>query len=157
MKLLIAAIGKAKAGPEHQLYLDYTKRLPWKITCREFDTKAQDAATRKTREGELLLDACKGYEKIIALDEGGKTLSSREFSKELGNWQQQGISSFAFVIGGADGLSDELLKAAHLRWSLGRVTWPHMLVRGMLAEQLYRAECILANHPYHRGRARPDH
>lgn len=98
----------------------------------------------------MLLDACKGYDKIIALDEGGKPLSSREFADQLAGWQRQGSSSFAFVIGGADGLADAVLKKAHLRWSFGRVTWPHMLVRALLAEQLYRAYSLLTNHPYHR-------
>ena len=98
----------------------------------------------------MLLDACKGYERIVALDESGKTLSSREFADTLKNWQQQGNSSFAFVIGGADGLSEAVLKKSHLAWSLGRVTWPHMLVRALLAEQLYRAHSILSRHPYHR-------
>jgi 23S rRNA (pseudouridine1915-N3)-methyltransferase len=150
MKLLIAAIGKAKAGPEQQLYQDYARRLPWKIICRELIAKSDDPSKRKTKEGELLLAACGAYEKIIALDEGGKTLSSREFAQALGNWQSDGASSFAFIIGGADGLSDVVLKRAHLRWSLGRVTWPHMLVRALLAEQLYRAHSVLTNHPYHR-------
>src|SRR5436190_7929558 len=99
MRLLIAAIGRIKAGPEQQLYNDYTKRLPWKVDCKEFDVKHSDPAQRKTREGELLLEAAKKYERIIALDESGKTLSSREFATTLGNWQQQGVSSFAFIIG----------------------------------------------------------
>jgi 23S rRNA (pseudouridine1915-N3)-methyltransferase len=138
MKIVIAAIGKAKAGPELQLYHDYVKRLPWKIAVKE----AKDAAG--------LLAACAGYERVIALDESGRDLSSREFAGQLKTWQQQGHSSFAFIIGGADGLDDSILKKAHLRWSLGRVTWPHMLVRGLLAEQLYRAHSIISNHPYHR-------
>jgi 23S rRNA (pseudouridine1915-N3)-methyltransferase len=139
MKLLIAAIGKAKAGPEQQLYLDYVKRLPWKLELRECKDEAG------------LLAACKGYDRIVALDESGKTLSSEEFAGQIQNWQQQGNSSFAFIIGAADGLSDEVRGAAHMSWSLGRVTWPHMLVRGLLAEQLYRTYSIIANHPYHRA------
>jgi 23S rRNA (pseudouridine1915-N3)-methyltransferase len=150
MRLLIAAIGRIKAGPEQQLFHDYTKRLPWKVECREFDVKHSDPLQRKAREGEFLLDACQKYERIIALDESGKTLSSREFAQSLGAWQQGGISSFAFLIGGADGLAQPVLKKAHLTWSLGRVTWPHMLVRGLLAEQLYRAHSVLSGHPYHR-------
>ncbi len=151
MKLVIAAIGKAKSSSaQQQLYIDYIKRLPWKIECKEFDVKIADMAQRKAREAELLLSACAGYEYIIALDESGSLLSSREFSEHLGNWQQQGISSFAFIIGGADGLDSSVLKKAKLTWSFGRVTWPHMLVRGMLAEQLYRAHSVLSGHPYHR-------
>lgn len=150
MRVLIAAIGKAKAGPEQQLYQDYTKRLPWKVECREFDVKQSDPKQRKEKEGELLLEACKNYDRIIALDESGKPLSSREFAQQIGRWQQEGHSSYAFVIGGADGLSDAVLKKANLAFSLGKVTWPHMLVRGLLAEQLYRAHSVLSGHPYHR-------
>ncbi len=138
MKILIAAVGKAKADAKHQLYLEYIKRLPWKIECKEL---------QKT---EQLLAACAGYECVIALDESGETLSSSEFAAKLGKWQQSGISSFAFVIGGADGLDAATRSHAKLVWSFGRVTWPHMLVRGLLAEQLYRAHTLLTGHPYHR-------
>ncbi len=150
MKILIAAIGKAKASPEQELFRAYAKRLPWKLECVQLAAKLQDTSARKQREAELLLKACAGYDRIVALDENGQSLSSREFATTLGQWQQKGNSSFAFVIGGADGLDETLLKKAHLKWSLGRVTWPHMLVRAMLAEQLYRAHTLLTNHPYHR-------
>lgn len=139
MKLLIAAVGKARPSPEQQLYHDYIKRLPWKVTLKEIDPKRP-----------ALLEACKGYDKLIALDESGKMLSSREFAGQLKTWQQQGHSSFAFIIGGADGLDKETRESAHLVWSLGKVTWPHMLVRALLAEQLYRAHSIISGHPYHR-------
>ena len=144
MKVTIAAIGKIKPSPERELYEGYVKRIPWKIACKEF------SASSKAREAEQLLAACAGHERVIALDESGKTLSSREFAEQLKSWQQQGISSFAFVIGGADGLDESVLKKAALVWSFGRVTWPHMMVRGMLAEQLYRAVTLIAGHPYHR-------
>lgn len=150
MKILIAAIGKAKSSPEQQLYLDYIKRLPWKVACKEFEVKLDSPEQRKSREGDLLIDAIKGYDRIIAMDEKGKDLSSREFSKTISGWQQQGYSSIAIVIGGADGLDDRLRKQAHLVWSLGRVTWPHMLIRPLLAEQLYRAHSLMTGHPYHR-------
>lgn len=139
MKLRIAAIGKAKASPELQLYHDYIKRLPWKVECSE------------CRDNDGLLAACKGYDRLIALDETGKQFSSQEFAGQLKTWQQQGYSSFAFIIGGADGLDDAVRKAVHLTWSLGKLTWPHMLVRGLLAEQLYRAHTIISAHPYHRA------
>lgn len=147
MKLLIAAIGKSKAGsPEQQLFNDYAKRLPWKLECREFDVRPPN----KEKEGEKLLDACKNYNRLICLDERGTQFSSKEFSEYIANCQQQGHSSFAFVIGGADGISDRLRRAAHMQWSLGKATWPHMLVRGLLAEQLYRAYTLQMGHPYHR-------
>lgn len=138
MKVLIAAIGKAKDSPEQELMREYLKRLPWKTACKE------------CKDDVGLLAACEGYDRLVALDEKGKTLSSREFADQLGRWQQQGHSSFAFVIGGADGLGDAVLRKAHFTWSLGRVTWPHMLARALLAEQLYRAWSMLTHHPYHR-------
>ena len=148
MKVLIAAIGKAKAAsPEQHLYADYLARLPWKISCKEFDIRPAD----KRKEAEKLLAACAGYSRIVALDETGKNLSSAEFSEQLKQWQQQGNSSVAFLIGGADGLDASARQAAHLVWSLGRATWPHLLVRTLLAEQLYRAHTILTGHPYHRA------
>ena len=150
MKILISAIGKAKSNPQQQLYMDYIKRLPWKVECKEFDVKLSDVTQKKAKEAELLLGACAGYDKIITLDESGKLLSSREFSEVLGKWQGEGSSSFAFIIGGADGLDEIVLKRANLIWSLGRVTWPHILVRSLIAEQIYRANCLLSNHPYHR-------
>ena len=150
MRVLIAAIGKAKAGGELDLYNDYTKRLPWKVTCREHVAKGQSPTQRLENESALLLEAVQGHDKLIALDETGKLFSSSEFANHLKNWQQQGASSFAFMIGGSDGLSQAALKKADLVWSFGRVTWPHMLVRALLAEQLYRAHSIISGHPYHR-------
>lgn len=150
MKILLAAIGRAKASPELQLFNDYVKRLPWQVECREFDIKHSDIIQRKVKEGEQLLAACKGYGRIIALDETGKQHSSREFALQLKDWQQQGHSSYAFIIGGSDGLDAPVLKSAHMLWSFGRVTWPHMLVRSLLAEQLYRAHTIMSGHPYHK-------
>lgn len=150
MKVLIAAIGKAKASPEKDLFLTYSKRIPWKIECREFDVRLADPALRMEKEAEQLLAACKGYDRVVALDESGKTLSSREFAIQVQAWQQDGHSSLALIIGGSDGLHASILKSAHLVWSLGRVTWPHMLVRALIAEQLYRAHSIMSGHPYHR-------
>lgn len=151
MKILICAIGKAKSGtPQHLLYQDYIKRLPYKVECKEFEVKITDSEKRKQREAELLLSACSGYEYIVALDENGKNLSSLEFARTIKNRQQQGYSSFAFIIGGADGLHESVTQKASLTWSLGRATWPHLLVRVLLAEQLYRMHSILSEHPYHR-------
>lgn len=138
MKLLVAAVGKMKAGPEQALYREYARRLSSSLTCKECKNEAQ------------LLAACAGYDRIVALDERGTPLSSREFSDELKKFQQQGYSSVAFMIGGAEGLDQALLKKANLIWSFGRVTWPHMLVRSLLVEQLYRAQSIMNGHPYHK-------
>ena len=87
---------------------------------------------------------------IVALDERGKDLSSRQLADRIAGWRDDGIRDIVFLIGGADGLDGRVRERADLLLSFGRVTWPHMLMRGMLAEQIYRAQCILAGHPYHR-------
>ena len=87
---------------------------------------------------------------IVALDEREKSLSSISFAGKISNWRDQGIRDVAFVIGGAYGLDESIRRQAHYAISFGAQTWPHMLVRGLLAEQLYRAQCILSGHPYHR-------
>ena len=150
MKILVSAIGKSKNSPAYQLYMEYAKRLAWKIECKEFEVKSANSAQRKAREGELLLGSCVGYDALIVLDETGENLSSQEFSEKIRKWQQVGKSSFAFIIGGADGLDAAVLKKANLVWSFGRLTWPHILVRAMLAEQIYRAQTLINGHPYHR-------
>ena len=86
----------------------------------------------------------------MVLDEKGKVLSNREFALKFGAWRDDGIADLAFLVGGADGLDQSIREKAALRLSLGPMTWPHLLVRGMLAEQLYRAQSILIGHPYHR-------
>ena len=86
----------------------------------------------------------------VVLDERGKALSSADFANRIGTWRDDGIRDIIFMIGGADGHHERVRNRADLLFSLGRATWPHMLVRGMIAEQLYRAQQILAGHPYHR-------
>jgi len=155
MRISIAAVGKWKAGPERALFEDYKKRLKWPLTLKEVEERRPLPAPQlKAREAELLLDAIpgkSGSRLLIALDERGKTLSSEALAKQISSWQQRGIGELAFAIGGADGLDDLLRKRADMLLSLGTMTWPHMLVRVMLIEQLYRAQQILAGHPYHRA------
>jgi len=152
VQITIAAIGRQKSqSPSTQLFDEYVKRLPWHITLKELEEKKPlPAEQRKIREAELLLAAAKDAHKIIALDERGRDMTSPELAAKLGSWMQEGDSHFAFLIGGQDGLSPDIRKAAHLTLSFGKLTWPHMLVRPLLAEQLYRAYTILTNHPYHR-------
>ncbi|MDX2073331.1 MAG: 23S rRNA (pseudouridine(1915)-N(3))-methyltransferase RlmH [Alphaproteobacteria bacterium] len=139
MKVTIAAIGKMKdASPEAMLLREYIKRLSWKITIKECKDDAG------------LLAACAGCEKLIALDERGRDMGSRELAAQFSAWQQQGISTLGIAIGGAGGLHKSVRDKAHLLLAFGRATWPHMLVRAMLAEQLYRASTIMDGHPYHR-------
>ena len=105
---------------------------------------------RKSQEGLLLQGAIADADCIIALDEHGRDMTSAEFAAYLQKRMDSGARTVAFVIGGADGIDDAVLKQAHLTLSFGRVTWPHMLMRGLLAEQLYRTYTILNHHPYHR-------
>jgi 23S rRNA (pseudouridine1915-N3)-methyltransferase len=151
MHITIAAIGKHKSGPTLALYEHYIKRLPWKVTLKELEVKKQlPPKERKTQEGLLLLNAVQDAEHVIALDERGQELTSSAFAAHMQKKMDQGSSKIAFIIGGADGLDETLLKKSHLTLSFGRITWPHMLMRGLLSEQLYRAYAILHNHPYHR-------
>jgi 23S rRNA (pseudouridine1915-N3)-methyltransferase len=155
MRISVAAVGKWKAGPEKALFEEYRKRLKWPLALKEVEERRPLPAPQlKAREAELLRAATSGRtgdRLLIALDERGKVFSSAALAKQISTWQQRGIGELAFVIGGADGLDESLKKDAGLLLSLGAMTWPHMLVRAMLIEQLYRAQQILAGHPYHRA------
>lgn len=99
----------------------------------------------------MLLAAAGGAAKCIALDERGANLSSAEFAERICGWRDDGAGAIAFLIGGADGLCPSLSARIDLQLAFGRATWPHLLVRAMLCEQLYRSVSILAGHPYHRS------
>ena len=152
MRILLIAIGKAKRGPETDLLDQYAERLPWPLDVKELNpSKDQSADVRKAKEAEAMLAAIPEGSTIIALDERGTEEGSEKFAARVGKWRDSGARTLAFLIGGADGHGEAVLKKAHHRLSLGAMTWPHMLVRGLLAEQLYRAHSILTNHPYHRA------
>ena len=151
MRLVVASVGKFRGGPLQEMYADYENRLPWPIELKEVEEKKPlKGEKRKTREAELLMGAIPDGAILIALDESGKSMTSPEFAKMLGQYADDGLQNLAFLIGGADGHSQTTLDKADRLLSLGPMTWPHLMVRGLLAEQLYRASSILANHPYHR-------
>ena len=151
MRLLILAVGRVKSGPLAALQKEYAHRLTWPLEIREVEERrALAGAERKAREGELLLAALPEGAKLVALDERGKPLTSRDFARQLGRWRESGTKTLAFILGGADGLAPPVLERARLTLSLGAMTWPHLLARTLLLEQLYRAQQILAGHPYHR-------
>lgn len=104
----------------------------------------------KAREGALLLAAVPAGAPLVALDERGVSLSSLGFAERIAGWRDRGLAELAFAIGGADGLDPAVLDRAETVLSLGPMTWPHRLARVLLLEQLYRAQQILAGHPYHR-------
>ncbi|MGD9742298.1 MAG: 23S rRNA (pseudouridine(1915)-N(3))-methyltransferase RlmH [Dongiaceae bacterium] len=155
MRILILSVGRWKAGPQRALYEAYRERIAWPVELREIEERKRlPPAALKARESALLLaalPAARADFALVALDPTGKAMTSEAFAARLGAWRDEGRGTIAFLIGGADGLAPEARKAADLVLSFGAPTWPHLLVRGMLAEQLYRAQQILAGHPYHRG------
>ncbi len=152
MKLTVAAIGRAGRGPERDLYEHYASRIRWPLTLREREEKKKlPAAQLMEREGELLLAAIPDKAVIVALDRRGKVLDSEAFARRMGHWRDESVAEVAFLIGGADGHTETLLTRADLVLSFGAMTWPHQLARAMLAEQIYRAQQLLAGHPYHRA------
>jgi 23S rRNA (pseudouridine1915-N3)-methyltransferase len=151
MRVTIAAVGRDRSGPARQLFDDYCKRCAWPIELVEIAPRSAVPLERRlAEEGERLRDAIPRDAIAIALDERGRLLSSRAFATRIATWQQDSRNDIGFVIGGADGLAAEVVESADLVLALGRMTWPHRLVRVLLAEQLYRAGTILAGHPYHR-------
>ena len=130
--------------------MDYLKKTRWPIEVREFEEKRPlPDLQKKEAESRLLLNAVQENAKLIALDERGKELTSREFATLLKNWIDDGFN-LTFLIGGANGHADTLKQKADLKIAFGRMTMPHLLARVVLAEQLYRAKTILEAHPYHR-------
>ena len=152
MKLTIAAIGRAGRGPERDLYEHYAGRIRWPLTLRELEEKKKlGPAEMMRREGELLLAAVPAGATLVALDRRGQVLDSQAFADRLARWRDTSVGDVAFLVGGAEGHAEPLLKKAALVLSFGAMTWPHMLARAMLAEQIYRAQQMLAGHPYHRA------
>lgn len=152
MQVSIIAIGKMQRGPEQTLVDTYLKRLPWKSHIVEIDMKksAATSAERKAKEAERLLAAVPPGAMIVVLDENGKALKSRALAEKIDDWQMTGVNHLAFLIGGADGHDASVLAKADLKLAFGTLTWPHMMVRVMLAEQIYRVWSINTGHPYHR-------
>ena len=152
MRILIAAIGRSRAGAARDLYETYEKRLHWATTLREIDAaKSRNPNERIQREAAALLKAIPQAAVRVALDETGQDLSSDAFAKRIAKWRDEGRADIAFVLGGADGLAKEVTAGADLVLALGHMTWPHLLARAMVMEQLYRASSILSGHPYHRA------
>jgi 23S rRNA (pseudouridine1915-N3)-methyltransferase len=153
MKINIIAFGDFHRSPQKIIFDDYLKRLKYKIILKELNLKnSKNIAINdlKDREAELILSNIENGSTIIALDEKGKEFSSIDFAKLFNNFALNGISNLTFIIGGADGLSSKIIKKANLVISLSKMTLPHILVRIFLIEQIYRAQSINANHPYHR-------
>lgn len=152
MQIHISAVGRMKSGPLLDLCKEYQKRLLSDIILKEIEYRSQlPAPQQKEKEAQLLQASLPSSSYIIALDERGKTLSSQDFTGLIDQYSQKNSHErLCFIIGGADGLSQNLIHQARHVLSFGRMTWPHMMARVMLLEQLYRAQQILKGHPYHR-------
>ncbi len=148
------AIGKQKAGPEAELFERYNERLRPRLVVTELPEGRGSPIEIKRREGESLLAALPPRANLVVLDLGGKIETSEVFAARFSVWRDD-PRPLCFMIGGAEGLDRAVIDRADQTMSLGKFTWPHMLVRVMLTEQLFRAQSILSGHPYHRA-GRPD-
>ncbi len=145
MKATILAIGKCKKNsPEAALIAEYAKRSSWEIVIKEKDNASQE------EEARFLQEHIPSSAKVIVLDERGVNIKSKELAQKIEAWMLDGCSEICFLIGGADGHLQETRDKADLILSFGKLTLPHMLMRAVLAEQIYRVQTIIAGHPYHR-------
>ena len=155
MRVHVCAVGRLRAGPERDLVDDYLQRFDRTGRALSLGPLVEHEVEDKrgggmAAEAELLSRAVPSGAVMVTLDERGRVLSSPEFAEQIARWRDGGRQDLAFVIGGADGIDQGLRARADFSISFGAMVWPHMLVRVMLAEQLYRAAAILAGTPYHR-------
>ncbi|ANT59861.1 MULTISPECIES: 23S rRNA (pseudouridine(1915)-N(3))-methyltransferase RlmH [unclassified Salipiger] len=155
MRVHLCVVGRLRSGPERDLIDDYLKRFD--RTGRALGLGPVSVSEVEDRKGGgmaaeavLLRKAIPSGAKLCVLDERGRLMSSPDFSRQVADFRDQGVGDLAFVIGGADGIDPSLRAEADMALSFGQMVWPHMLVRVMLSEQLYRAASILAGSPYHR-------
>lgn len=160
MRLLIVAVGRLKAGPERELcerYIDRTRKsgrslgLSGPDIAELAESAARRPADRMSDEGTGIIAALPEETAVLALDPKGVELSSEQLASDIAALRDRGVPALSFLIGGADGLSNEARARADRLVAFGRATFPHQLVRVMLAEQLYRVTTILAGHPYHKA------
>lgn len=160
MRIVVAAIGRLKQGPETELSERYRKRaaqIGRQLGLRDIEiieireSRAADAGKRMIEESIALANLIPQNAAVVVLDSRGESLDSGALAAQLGKWRENGRPAAVFLIGGADGLAANLGEKASLRLSFGKATWPHQLIRVMLLEQIYRATTILTGHPYHRA------
>lgn len=160
MRIIVAAIGRLKRGPETDLCERYLKRAAQSgrsLGLRAIDiieireSRAAEPGKRMIEESIALANVIPQGSAVVLLDSGGDNLDSASLAARLADWRDGERPATVFVIGGPDGLAQSLTEKADLKLAFGAVTWPHQLVRAMLLEQLYRATTILNGHPYHRA------
>lgn len=140
----LIAVGKMKSGPFKELFDDYRKRLTGRFDMSELDARVTADEHKK------ILSEIDPNKPLIVLDERGQNLTSKKMADTLAKLLETRGGPLQFVIGGADGLNDDIRQRADLAISFGAMVWPHMMVRVMVMEQLYRCQQILSGHPYHR-------
>lgn len=150
LKIEIITAGRLKNSPSFELCQEYIKRIQWPLAVYEVESKSKDAGAAQREEIQKIKQHVKTDAFVIVLDKKGKNLGSTDFARTMEKIQNSGKTYLQFVIGGAEGLTDEVIKRANLVLSFGQPTWPHILARIMLLEQIYRAQQILIGHPYHR-------
>jgi 23S rRNA (pseudouridine1915-N3)-methyltransferase len=160
MRIVVAAVGRLKRGPETELSERYRKRAAQtgrQLGLRDVEiieireSRADDAGKRMREESIALANIIPQGAAVVLLDAQGENIDSASLASQLAKWRGDDRPAAVFLIGGADGLAASLQDKAELRLSFGVATWPHQLVRVMLLEQLYRATTILTGHPYHRA------
>ncbi len=150
MKARLLAIGRIKPGPEAALFAQHNARLRPPLEVSEFAEARGSPAEIRRREGAAILAALPAGALLVAMDLGGAAPTSEALAALTTRWMEA-ARPLAFAIGGAEGLDPAVLARAEARLSLGPLNWPHFIVRGLLAEQLFRAQCIREGHPYHRA------
>jgi len=160
MRIIVAAVGRLKKGPETELSERYRKRAVQtgrQLGLRDVEiveireSRASDTAKRVLEESIALANVIPKDAAVVLLDSHGQNVDSAGLAGHLATWRANGRPSIVFMIGGADGLAPNICEKAELRLSFGAATWPHQLVRVMLLEQIYRVTTILSGHPYHRA------
>ena len=149
MKYIISFIGKSKTTDEDIITKKYLKRLN-NVVIKQHEVKTNNIKLKMMEEGSKLIKATPLNGKLILLDEQGENLSSTELAELISKWRDNNISSINFAIGGAFGNGKLIKKSADKVVALGKLTWPHQMVKMMVAEQIYRIETILEGHPYHK-------
>ena len=151
MNYYVLSIGNMKKFYENEIVKNYQKRLKNKLIIKEYVSNYPSGDVRKKDESTKLLSMVPLKSKMILLDQKGENYSSEELANILSKWRNEGFNKASFIIGGADGVTEEVFKSVDKIISFGRMTWPHIMARLMLIEQIYRSETIEIGHPYHRN------
>lgn len=153
MQHVILAVGRIKSGPEADLFDHYAKQMRPKLSLHELADAPTSLppAARRVKEAETISKQIPAGACVIALDASGKDISSEQLAALIGKQELAGKKQICWIIGGQDGLEDGLRNRVDHLIAFGKMIWPHKLARIMLAEQLFRAQCIANNHPYHNG------